>query len=552
MYCLRSNAVNLLYVTCFILSLILLNLNLQSKTLVFRSNLQSVIYELNCSDIAGFISEKRVEPSVTFIGERIVHNVKVAMYRVNSVFGREVNVKVYYTNGNFREITVVFMINDYTSPYERLSWLAENLAKNGFIAVNLENPHIIDGKVLKLYNKNVAESWIALSIKNLYDSLTIIHNLIPTNTSKVKVTVLGVGFGGVVATLSTYYIESIDSAVSIGNVFGFEEALSRGSILTHYVEDINDINPCLNPSRVVRNVNKRILVVMGLFDEVSNYNCIEDYVLTNPAIRISVIPNKGRFIEIPEYWLNVIYGFLKNQTFTGVVSKEAVVKETPFYLRLQLMNVSNNNFILHRPLLPGFQWLSNDVENGEIKLIYLLVPYEVIVLDRDTFVIQRIYVVDNNYGLIISILSSIAFGYLTFRKNKAYLKRPLTVVLITSLITLLFMPIMPSFLVPGFYHISIVEAVDQLCCFIPILPYLTLVYTAIQSLLLVISMSSSFRAKMYYVAIALFYFTTMYSSVTFASMLFPLRKTIYPTIPIALIAVASLILTLEFRSSKTR
>ncbi|MEM1662122.1 MAG: hypothetical protein QXP72_00095 [Desulfurococcaceae archaeon] len=535
------------------LALVILNLN----TIAWLNTLDSkteVSYSFNpitCFSMYKLISEKyetvQIGRSDT---DKYSIDKLVFKYTIDNIGDVSIRVDVYKPlNRNYIEKYAI-LIHDFGQDPRSLTWLTINLVNRGFIVVVPDNRVNIYGTKLELFSRNPYESWIYLTMMNTKKIVSYISKT-SFNTANQSINILGVGFGGLVAVLTGVYDSRIHTSISIGNVFSIRRSIEKGGFIVFYINSSNDINPCYDPTNVVKHSSSRILVITGLFDEISSYGEYINDIIKASNVKISVIPNRGRYNEVPDQWLNFAMDYLEGRDGNENSGAKVFFKTDILKTSIHVEDHYDRFIVLHRPAIPGFSWRVKNVESSTIEFHDFLIPTEYIVVNRDNYIIVNNLKKGSILGLIISIIYVPLWILINKSLIKKFLRKRLLsyIVLIINTI-LLFYHSIPSFLAVGYYHISIIELSELLHSYVLFIPYFTIFIIFSQPALYVITLLHNDKYRTIYLIIPLLTISIYYTILLHLTTIFESKIVILPTITLALI-VASIILNM-YESSSTK
>lgn len=457
-------------------------------------------------------------------------------YYMKGCRGEEIYVRVYRIQGHTPKHAII-LIHDYGSNYLSLTSLALNLVDEKYLVVTLDLPYYdLTGRI-KVLSKEPMSSWIYTATCNIMKAVTLIQKEYDLD----KIGLLGISFGGIAALLATYYDERIDYVVSIGGLGGYVESIEKASILNYYIEGIEDINNCLDPLPLMKNIKKDVLLIMGSNDEVFplDTNTLAELV-RNKHISISIVPNSGHF-RIPSLWEKVIHEFITSRELNsnGFGESDVDVENTGFDILVEV-NGNSSILVMHRPSIPGYPWSTSNLSSGKARFTYLLVPGEYFILKGDNYVLCKALYTRESYGLIIGLILFIIWLILD-RRILMSLRRLnwLEIIYGIVLVLLLTYPLYPAIWGVDRFHASLLQIAETYLTYLPFVTYLITYSLYIQPILFTYMIFRRSR-KIYMLYLALPIFTTVTSTtlILFLGSRFYYTPITIPTIPLLLVVVA--------------
>lgn len=550
----KSMLIRLLSTVLLALALILLNLNI-TAWLSLSNNNTRVSQSFNpstCFSMYRLISENY---EVVQIGrsdtDKYSIDKLVFKYGISNIGNVSIRVDVYkplvrnYVGRN------TILIHDFEQDPRSLTWLTVNLVERGFTVIVPDYRVNILGTGLKVLSRNPYESWIYLTMLSTKKIISYLSKT-SSNATEVSINIVGVGFGGQAAVLTGIYDNRVYSSVSIGNVFNIRRSVERGGFTVFYISSLNDIDPCYDPINTVKNGSSRILVVTGLFDEVSGYGEYINEVARMNNVEISVIPGRGRYNEVPNQWLELIMDYLEKRS--GCVSCNARIffNTDIFKTSIHVEGSNGAGFaVLHRPAIPGFSWSVKSVEGSNMDFYDLLVPSEYVVVDRGSYIIMDTF----RKGSVIGLITSIVYIPIWVLINKSWIKRVVqkgffSYAILFLNILIIFYHLPPCFLALGFYHVSTIQLSELLHSYVLFIPYITIFILFSQPVLFVITLLHNDKYKTMYLTVPLLIISIYYAILLYLTTLFEAKITILPTTPLIMI-IAAIILYL-FKSMRAK
>ncbi len=513
------------------ISLLLITVNIASYVNIY-TNSNEVFKTFSSSKCSTMYNDINRTVTYTYGGKSISDGTVSEWYWMRGYGDQEIYVRVSILRG-LRDKNVIILIHDYGDEYTSLAGLAIKLVEQRYVAVSIDLP--IDGlNKTPLLSSNGKNSWLYRSVCNVMKTISLIEK-----EYRVKsIGLVGVGFGGIVAMLTSIYDERVDYVASLGGLGGYAYGVEKASLLNYYIEDLNEINECLDPLCLLKDIDKDTLIILGSNDEYFPLNPeIVSQLSSNSKIILSIMPNYGHF-RIPVYWEELLFRFIEEKVGRRNASSypEISIDTNGLELIVRSRNYSDV-LVLSRPAIPGLPWSKNYMISDKARYTYLLIPGEYIVVDRDFYRIYGIYYTRESYGLIIGLILVLIWLFIDkpalLHMRSMNLFETLYAVLLFSLI---FYPLYPSIWCPDRFHLSLLDIAETYSVFLPILSY-PIVYSLIVQPLVLIYMflRRSRRAYTLYIILPLFIIIFTTTLLLFLGTRFYTSIIVIPTIPLFLL-----------------
>lgn len=442
----------------------------------------------------------------------------------------------------------IVLIHDYGTNYLSTLGLALELVSRNYTVLQIDLP-IPKSERVKLLDNNYTSSWIYTSVCNTMKALTLLTSREENVTS---IGLIGIGFGGVVALITARYDNRVNYAVSIAGLGNYKRSIRMGSLINYYIDDLNDANPCLDSVYLIKDINKKILVVIGTEDEINPLDPVVFNTLANNSnIYISIVPHANRF-RIPIDWINVVYKFIESIDKTN--SKEDVEVTNNFF-ELTIKTDSPGEFlVLEKPLFFNTMWRTSTVDYFIKKYSYFIVPGEYIVIDKSFYSVYGCFVTSGFPGLVLACLLIVVWLVINKQSIVYYLRNSSIIhyLYIASIITMLFYIYYPTLWFSNRFHTSLYSTARLYSSLFPILSSLILLIPFINIVALTLFFNKvKFRKLFYtlYVGVPLFILVFTYLFLLFIGTRFYYTTWGLPTfsiIPLVSVSILHYIITTKY------
>ncbi len=433
----------------------------------------------------------------------------------------------------------VVLIHDYMSDYYSLIGLMLKFVSQGYIVLQVGLP----GKGIehiKILTEKPEESWVYESVCDVMKTITLLQKEYEVD----NIGVVGIGFGGIVALITAMYDDRIDYVASIAGYGDYEYSVEKASLLNYYIEGLNDLNPCLDPINMINKINKPVLIIVGTNDEINPINPqLLNKLIENPNIVVSIVPNGNRY-RVPLNWENILLKFLNMVSSGNSISKNEVeIIDNGFEVIVKAKNYSNI-MVLAKPAIPGYTWSTIYLINEQIKLTYLILPGEYIIVDKEMYRVYGFYITRESYGIIIALVL-ILIWIVIERNTLSNVVRKMNILeflYVASLLSILFYTSYPSLFSPDRYHVSLNILAEVYARSLPFISYIVLASMILQPILLVYMFSRHSRtAYSLYIGIPLFTIILTYTFMLFIGFRFYYMIPLLPSTSLIPIIVAMIL-----------
>ncbi|MEM1768124.1 MAG: hypothetical protein QXX35_05900 [Desulfurococcaceae archaeon] len=406
----------------------------------------------------------------------------------------------------------IILIHDYGSNYRSLLRIALDLVSRNYIVLLIDLPistHIQQ----KVISRDISTSWIYSSICNLVKAITLLKE---SGLNITSIGLIGIGFGGIVALITSKYDNRVNYTISVAGLGNFKRSVEKGSLINYYISTVDDINPCLDPIFLIQDIDKKTIIILGRQDEVNPIDIpIIENLNSNPNIFITIIPNVNRYRILIEH-KDLVYNYLDYVRNNSLVKEDIEILFNRYEILVKPIS-SSETIVFEKTSYIGFTWREFVLHKNTKKFGSYIVPCEYIISNTRLNIIHSYYVVSGEIGFIIALVFFTTWFIMNKRFILKYLKnsRVVNYVYLVSLILTIFHIYYPTLWFINRFHISLYSFAETYSMLIPFLSYLILLTPIVQTITLCFLYGNVKFNKVFYILfvglpIFILIFTYMY------------------------------------------